>query len=75
MLEAILPVLLAFVSLGAFELGTRVRDRVHVILPYKDPLTLLFVLIVLSPVIGHLSGHPFIELSVWYAAFAIAFLS
>ena len=75
MLEAILPVLLAFVSLGAFELGTRVRDRVHVILPYKDPLTLLFVLIVLSPVIGHLSGHPFIELRVWYAAFAIAFLS
>ena len=75
MLEAILPVLLAFVSLGAFELGTRVRDRVHVILPYKDPLTLLFVLIVLSPVIGYLSGHPFIELSVWYAAFAIAFLS
>ena len=75
MLEAILPVLLAFVSLGAFELGTRVRDRVHVIMPWKDPLTLLFALIVLSPAIAFAAGHQFMELNIWYAAFAIAFLS
>lgn len=75
MLEAILPVLLAFVSLGAFELGTRVRDRVHVVMPWKDPLTLLFALIVLSPAIAYAAGHQFMELNVWYAAFAIAFLS
>ena len=75
MLEAILPVLLAFVSLGAFELGTRVRDRVHVIMPWKNPLTLLFALIVLSPAIAYAAGHQFMELDIWYAAFAIAFLS
>ena len=75
MWEAILPILLAFVSLGSFELGTRVRDRVHVIYPFKDPLTLFFFFIALSPVFASWLGHPFIELDYWYAAFAIAFIS
>ncbi len=75
MFETVLPVLLAFVSLGAFELGTRVRNRVHVILPWKDPLTLLFVLIVLSPAIASWVNHPFIDIDTWYIAFAVAFLS
>ena len=75
MWEAILPILLAFVSLGSFELGTRVRDRVHVIYPFKDPLTLFFFAIALSPVIAALLGHQFLELDYWYAAFAIAFIS
>ena len=76
MIEAILPVLLAFVSLGAFELGTRVRDHVHVIMPHKDPLTLLFVLLCLSPVIFEIIGYTIIDItSIWYVAFVIAFLS
>ncbi len=51
MIDTILPFLLAFASLGAFELGRRVRDVIHVILPYKDPITLLIFALCLSPVI------------------------
>jgi len=76
MLEAILPVLLAFVSLGAFELGTRVRDHVHVIMPHKDPITLVLFALCLSPVIADLLGrHVFDTSSIWYIAFVIAFLA
>ena len=75
MWEAILPILLAFVSLGSFELGTRVRDRVHVIYPFKDPLTLLFFAVALSPAIATWCGRPFIECGTWYIAFVIAFIS
>ena len=76
MLEAILPVLLAFVSLGAFELGTRVRNYVHVVMPYRDPLTVLLTIAVLSPAIASWAGHEFIDpTDIWYIAFAIAFLS
>lgn len=76
MIETVLPVLLAFVSLGAFELGTRVRERVHVVMPYKDPVTLLLFSVCLSPVIALWSGHPFMDIgSVWYLSFVIAFLS
>ena len=72
MLEAILPVLLAFVSLGAFELGTRVRNYVHVVMPYRDPLTVLLTIAVLSPAIASWTGHQFIDPSdIWYIAFAI----
>lgn len=75
-IEAILPILLPFVSLGAFELGMRVREHVHVIMPYKDPVTVLLVLVCLSPVISQWFGYTFIEPSnIWYVAAVIAFLS
>ena len=73
-----MPVILAFVSLGAFELGARVREHVHVIMPHKDPVTLsLFLLcLCLSPVIADLLGHPLFDISsIWYTAFVIAFLA
>lgn len=76
MIETILPVLLAFVSLGAFELGTRVRERVHVVMPYKDPVTLFLFSICLSPAIALWFGYPFMDIgNVWYLSFVIAFLS
>lgn len=76
MIETVLPVLLAFVSLGAFELGTRVRDRVHVVMPYKDPVTLLLFSVCLSPMIALWTGRPFMDIgNVWYLSFVIAFLS
>ena len=76
MFEAILPVILAFVSLGAFELGSRVRNHVHVVIPFRDPLTVLFVLLALSPAIASWLGHEFIDPgNIWYIAFAISFLS
>lgn len=75
MLEAVLPFVIAFVSLGAFELGSRVRDRVHVIIPFKDPATLLLFLAVLSPAILSAVGHTILEpTNVWYLAFVISFL-
>ena len=75
MIEAILPFLIAFVSLGAFELGRRVRDRVHVVMPYKDPVTLLLFLASLSPVILSLAGYTIVEpTDIWYLSFVIAFL-
>lgn len=76
MLEAFLPIALAFVSLGAFELGTRVREHVHVIMPHKDPVTLLLVLLCLSPALADMLGcGPFDAASIWYVAFVIAFLA
>lgn len=76
MLESVMPVMLAFVSLGAFELGTRVRAHVHVIMPHKDPVTLSLFLLCLSPVIADLSGHTIFDVSnIWYVAFVIAFLA
>ena len=76
MIESILPVLLAFVSLGAFELGTRVRERVHVVMPYKDPVTLLIFSVCLSPVIAAWFGYGFMDPgNIWYISFIIASLS
>ncbi len=76
MFESILPVLLAFVSLGAFELGRRVRDKVHVVMPYKDPLTLSIFFLVLWPAISALFGQEFIDpFNIWYIAFVVSFLS
>ena len=76
MLETVMPVILAFVSLGAFELGTRVRGHVHVIMPHKDPVTLSLFLLCLSPVMADYLGHPVFDITdVWYTAFVIAFLA
>ena len=75
MFEAILPVLLAFVSLGAFELGSRVRNHVHVVVLWRDPLTFLLVLAVLSPAVSWQLGLRFMDpTDIWYIAFATAFL-
>ena len=74
-LGAILPFVIAFASLAGFELGTRVREHVHVIMPYKDPVTLAIVLSALSPVILDYSGHRVVDPGdVWYLSFLIAFL-
>ena len=76
MLEAVLPIALAFVSLGAFELGSRVREHVHVIMPHKDPVTLMLVLLCLSPAVADLLGHGLFDAtSMWYVSFVIAFLA
>ena len=75
MLEAFLPFILAFVSLAAFELGTRVRDRVHVIMPYKDPATIAIFLAALAPAFLDRMGHTIVDPgSVWYLSFLLAFL-
>lgn len=75
-IESVLPVLLAFVSLFAFELGTRVRAHIHVVLPHRDPVTLLLVLLCVSPCILDLYGHRIIDPgSIWYVSFVFAFLS
>lgn len=75
-IETILPILLAFVSLAAFELGTRVRSHIHVVMPYRDPVTFLLVLLCLSPLIADHYGYRIIDPgNIWYLAFALAFLS
>lgn len=72
----ILPLILAFVSLGAFELGSRVRNRVHVVMPYKDPITLFLFGLCLSPVISSAFGYTILDpANIWYIAFVISFLS
>ena len=77
MLESVLPIALAFVSLGAFELGSRVREHIHVVMPYRDPVTILFFLIALSPVISkYLFDVIIVEpADIWYIAFVVSFLS
>ena len=76
MIEAVLPILLAFVSLGAFELGSRVRDIIHVVMPFKDPITLILFALALSPVALWVSGIGLIDpTDIWYLAFVVAFVS
>ena len=77
MLESVLPIALAFVSLGAFELGSRVREHIHVVMPYRDPVTIMFFLIALSPVISkYLFDFIIVEpADIWYIAFVVSFLS
>lgn len=75
MLEPILPILLSFVSLGAFVLGGKVRDIIHVVMPYKDPITLLLMTLVFSPVVLWFAGIKFLNpTNLWYIAFAVAFI-
>ena len=77
MLESVLPIILAFVSLGAFELGSRVREHIHVVMPYRDPVTILFFILALSPVIS-MYFFDFIIIdpsNIWYIAFVVSFLS
>ena len=75
-LETILPFGLAFLSILSFQLGNEVRKRVHVMLPWKDPATLLLMFIAFSPVIGDLLGHHIIDIgNIWYLAALISFLS
>ena len=75
MIEAILPFVVAFISLGAFELGGRVRSRVHVIMPFKDPVTLLLFAVSLSPIIlSMFDVIVFDPLNTWYLASLLAFV-
>ncbi len=75
MLETFLPFAIAFVSLGAFELGGRVRNHVHVIMPYKDPVTLFLFGLAFSPVILDVLGHRLIDpANIWYLSFVVAFI-
>lgn len=77
MLESVLPIALAFVSLGAFELGSRVREHIHVVMPYRDPVTILFFILALSPVISkYFFNVTIVEpTDIWYIAFVVSFLS
>ena len=75
-LETVLPFALAFLSILSFQLGSAVRRRVHVMLPWKDPCTLFLVILSLSPVICDLAGHHIIDTTnVWYLAAIVSFLS
>ncbi len=68
MLEDALPFLLAFASLGAFQLGSIVRRHVHVLIPFKDPVSDVIFLACLAPwlVWGYMN--------VWYGAFLLTFV-
>ncbi len=74
-IEIGLPILLAFMSLFAFQLGSFVRNRVHVIIPLKDPITLALFAVAFSPAILDLYGViEFDASNIWYMAFIIAFV-
>ena len=68
MIEDFLPFLLAFASLGAFQLGSLVRRHVHVLIPFKDPVSDAIFLACLLPwlVWGYMN--------VWYGAFLLTFV-
>ncbi|MBE6526318.1 MAG: hypothetical protein E7Z63_00900 [Thermoplasmata archaeon] len=71
-----LPLGLAFISLVAFELGARVREHVHVLVPWKDPVTMLFVLAFLSPVWIQWLGvsTPIDPGNIWYICYLVGFI-
>ena len=65
--EQILPFAIAFASLAAFQLGAEVRRRVHVLMPFKDPVSVGIVLTCLIPA---MAGY----MDAWYGAFLLAFV-
>lgn len=71
-LEPILPFALVFISILSFQLGGFVRERVHVLLPWKDPVTIMLMVCALWPVIASAIGRPDIGLvdpgNRWYLA-------
>lgn len=74
-IEIALPIILAFMSLLAFQLGSFVRNRVHVIIPLKDPITLMLFIAAFSPAILSTMGYiEFDASNIWYIAFLIAFI-
>ena len=74
-LEPVLPFCLAFLSLLSFQLGMSVRARVHVLVPWKDPVTLGLMLIAFSPVIADMLGHHIVDTTnIWYLSFLAGFV-
>jgi len=73
--DMVMPFLLAFMSLAAFQLGSMIRQRVHVIVPLKDPVTLMLFLAAFSPAIAAYFGFVLFDVTnVWYLAFLLAFV-
>lgn len=74
--ETVLPFLLAFTSLAAFEIGKRVRAHIHVVLPHRDPVTLIIIIVCVLPYILDCYGYHVIDpTDHWYLAFVFGFLS
>ncbi len=75
MIEDILPLVLAFVSLFAFILGGHVRNVVHMVWPFQDPVSmLLWILCALPFVLDHYGYRIFNPYDMWYIAFVVAFV-
>lgn len=76
--EALLIFAVPFVSYVGFNLGCAVRERVHVLLPWKDPVTLILFTVALWPGIATLFGREDIAIidagSLWYIATVLWFM-
>lgn len=75
MLEDILPLVLAFVSLFAFILGGHVRSVVHMVWPFQDPVSMMLWILCALPFILDYYGHRLFDpYDMWYIAFVVAFV-
>ncbi len=75
MLEDILPLVLAFVSLFAFILGGYIRSKVHMVWPFQDPVSMtLWTLCALPFILDHYGYRLFDPYGMWYISFVVAFV-
>ena len=77
MIEFVLPFALVFLSILGFNLGCMVRERIPVLLPWRDPVTMSLFTAAMWPVIVTVLGHPEMRIvdpeSQWYIAAMIGF--
>lgn len=75
MIEDILPLLLAFVSLFAFILGGHIRSIVHMVWPFQDPVSMTFWFLCTLPYILDYYGYGLFDpYGIWYTSFVVAFV-
>ncbi len=75
MIEDILPLILAFVSLAAFMLGGHIRSIVHMVWPFQDPVSMTFWSLCALPYILDCYGYRLFDpYGIWYTSFVVAFV-
>jgi len=77
-IEFILPFVLTFITLGAYGLGHRIRDYAHVIIPFKDPASLLIMFLLFVPMLIDFwfpEYSMFDSLNVWYLATIVGIIT
>lgn len=76
-IEFALPFLLTFFTLAAYGLGHYIRDYAHVIIPFKDPASLLIMFALFIPVIMGMwyPEYQIMASNVWYLASVVGIIA
>lgn len=68
-----LPFVVVLITIGSYFLGKFIRSRAHVIIPFKDPISLGFVFLAFVPLIVDGVNHTQIAGNIWTLSITFAF--